>query len=92
MTQNQFYKELAVQGGQFDFRTAQYEGMIGISPDSVVIWVDNIGFGEEKADNEPMHYGEFKNVGELLEHFKVDGRLFVESVLPEIDILCRLLT
>ena len=57
MTRNQFYEELAVTGGQFNFRTAMYEGMIGISPNSLVIWVDNIGFGESNIDDEPMCFG-----------------------------------
>ncbi|MBO5976462.1 MAG: hypothetical protein J6P94_04735 [Oscillospiraceae bacterium] len=92
MTRNQFYEELAVTGGQFNFRTAMHEGMIGISPNSLVIWVDNIGFGESKIDDEPMCFGEFQSIGELLDSFKVDGKLFSESVLPEIDKLYRLLT
>jgi hypothetical protein len=80
MTKNHFKSTLNVSGGQFDFQTDKHEGMIGISPASVVIWVDDI----DADRDEPKNIGEFKNIDELLEKFNVDGEPFVVTILPKI--------
>lgn len=80
MTKNHFKSALSVSGGQFEFQTDKHEGMIGISPASVVIWVDDI----DADGDEPKNIGEFKSVNELLEKFNVDGESFVATILPEI--------
>jgi len=88
MTRDRFKSELSIRGGQFDFQTDRHEGMIGINPSSIVIWVDDIS-----ADgDEPKYIGEFKDVDELLEEFKVDGESFATNVLPKIIKLNMLLT
>lgn len=88
MTKNHFKSVLNVSGGQFNFQTDKHEGMIGISPASVVIWVDDIGAEGE----EPKNIGEFKSISELLEKFKVDGEDFVVNILPQITELSMLKT
>lgn len=88
MTKDQFKSVLSVSGGQFYFQTDRHEGMIGISPASVVIWVDDIGTDRD----EPKHIGEFNNVSDLLDEFEVDGESFVENILPEITKLNMLRT
>lgn len=88
MTKDQFKSVLSVSGGQFTFQTDRYEGMIGISPASVVIWVDDIGSNRD----EPKHIGEFTNVSDLLEKFKIDGEPFVVNILPKITKLNMLRT
>lgn len=88
MTKDQFKSILSVSGGQFTFQTDRYEGMIGISPASVVIWVDDIG----SDSDEPKHIGEFNNVSDLLDEFKLDGESFVVNILPKITKLNMLLT
>jgi hypothetical protein len=88
MTKNHFKSILNVSGGQFYFRTDKHEGMIGISPASVVIWVDDI----DADGDEPKNIGEFKSVNELLEKFDLDGNLFVADVLPQITKLNMLRT
>lgn len=80
MTKNHFKSVLNVSGGQFVFQTDKHEGMIGISPASVVIWVDDIGADGEEQKN----IGEFKSVNELLEKFNVDGEPFAVIILPKI--------
>ena len=88
MTKDQLKSVLDVDGGQFDFQTDNHEGMIGISPASVVIWVDDIDADGE----EPKNIGQFKSVTELLEQFKVDGEPFVVNILPHIKKLNMLTT
>ena len=86
MTKEKFKKVLDVQGGQFEFETDQNEGMIGISPSQVVIWVDDLGF----CEGEPEYIGYYRSVDELLEKFKVNGKPFAETLLPEIGKLHRI--
>ena len=88
MTKDHFKSILDISGGQFDFQTDKHEGMIGISPASVVIWVDDI----DADGDEPKYIGEYKNVNELLEKFNVDGKPFVVNVLPQITKLNMLRT
>lgn len=88
MTKDQFKSILNVSGGQFNFQADRYEGMIGISPANVVIWVDDIDTDRE----EPKNIGEFKSVSDLLEKFNVDGESFVVNILPKITNLKMLRT
>lgn len=94
MTKSQLKTMLNVIGGQFVFATNRHEGMIGVSPAGVVIWVDDAGFGTPKNsrddDSEPRNAGEYRSIDEMLSNFKVDGKLFVEAVLPEIEELNRI--
>lgn len=96
MTNEQFRSAINVTGGQFDFETDKYEGMVGVSHSSVVIWVDDIGYSKPSGDTddgtEPRNIGYYKSSDDLLEQFKVDGILFSDSVLPEIKELVRILT
>lgn len=95
MTKNYFENTLNVYGGQFTFFTNQYEGMIGVSPSRVVIWVDDKGFGELNGDDEdlePRNIGVFESVNELLLKFKVDGKPFIEFLLPDIKELNQIYT
>ena len=86
MTKEEFKKVLDVQGGQFDFQIGRYEGMIGISPSQVVIWVDDSDF----CKGEPEFIGYYRSVDELLEKFQVKGQLFAETLLPKIGKLHRI--
>ena len=88
MTKDQFKIALSVSGGQFTFQADRYEGMIGITPANVVIWVDDIG----SDSDEPKNIGEFNSVSDLLEKFNVDGESFVASILPRIKSLNMLRT
>lgn len=94
MTKETLKDILSGAGGQFVFSTDQHEGMIGITPASVVIWVDKIGYNNAEAEDEaePQNAGKFKNVDELLEAFKVDSVLFSEKILPQVETLNRILT
>ena len=88
MTKDHFKSLLNVSGGQFAFQTDRHEGMIGISPASVVVWVDDI----DADGDEPKYIGEYKSVNELLEKFKVDDEHFVANILPKITNLNMLKT
>lgn len=85
MTKDRIKEILNISGGQLDFRTGKHEGMFGISPNKIVVWVDDVGFSDSENDNaEPKNIGEFATVEEMLAQFRVDGELFADVVLPEI--------
>ena len=86
MTKEEFKSVLDVQGGQFDFQIGRYEGMVGITPSQVVIWVDDTDFYK----GEPEYIGYYRSVDELLEKFRVKGKPFAETLLPEISELHRI--
>ena len=46
MKRDDFKNALARTGGQFVFYTDTHEGMIGITPSRIVIWVDYLGFSK----------------------------------------------
>lgn len=94
MNREQFKKTVDVVGGQFTFETEKYEGMIGVTPARIVIWVDDRGFSSQSVEDdesEPKNVGEFKNADDLLETFAVDGMKF-ELLLPEIKSLSVMMT
>lgn len=87
MTKDRIKEILSISGGQFDYRTGKYEGMLGVSPNSIVVWADDVGFSNATNDNddaEPRNVGEFATVDEMLAQFRVDGELFADVVLPDI--------
>ena len=88
MTKKQFESVLDVQGGQFEFRTDRYEGMVGVSPSAVVIWVDYLNVN----GHEPKYVGSYGSIRELLEAFYVEGQAFATAILPEISGLNLLIT
>ena len=96
MTKEQLAKTLNVSGGQFRYFTETKEGMISMCPENVFAWVDDKGYStsesNEGEDDEPKNMGLFESVQEMLEQFKVDGALFSESVLPNIEELKRIYT
>ena len=83
---------LSIGGGQFDFFTDKHEGMIGVDPSKIVIWVDEKGFSVSPGEGEPKNYGEFKTIDDLFSGFMVDGLPFVDAVLPDIPKLIQLYT
>lgn len=89
MTKEQIKKTLNVSGGQFRLSTKTQEGMIGVCPANVFIWVDDKGSGNPEnrgnSNKGPKNVGIFESVQEMLEQFKVNGVLFSESVLPDIE-------
>lgn len=85
MTKEKFINTLDVTGGSFVFETDIYEGFIGVSPNGIVIWVDDVGFGGLEGRDEPRNIGEYADTSELLSGFVVDGIGFREKVLPAID-------
>ena len=90
MKVEQFEQKLRVNGGQFYFSTNKHEGMIGVSPSKVLIWVDAIGFSEGGGESIPRNVGEYECVDELLKVFFVDGEKFVDSILPKIESLSKI--
>lgn len=95
MTKEQFKSKFNISGGQFVFNTDKHEGMIGISPLKVFIWVDVRGWANKpnvNDDLEPSNIGEFETVDELLSSFKVGEKLFSEFVLPNINKLNQIYT
>jgi len=92
MTKDQFEEKLCINGGQFEFNTNIYEGMIGITPSKIVIWVDKVGYSNSENEDEPKYIGEFESVEELLDTFMVADKSFAKSVLPEIASLIPILS
>lgn len=92
MTKDRFREALNINGGQFDFFTEKHEGMIGVSPTKIVIWVDGTGYSKKAEETEPKNIGEYESVDELLGNFRVDGGIFADNVLPEITKLNKLLS
>ena len=88
MTKEQIKKTLNVSGGRFRLSTKTQEGMIGVCPENVFIWVDDKGRGNPEnrgnGNDGPRNIGLFGSVQEMLEQFRVDGAFFSESVLPDI--------
>ena len=70
--------------------------MIGVCQAKVFIWVDDKGRGNPEnrgnGNDGPRNIGFFGSVQEMLEQFMVDGVLFSESVLPNIEELERIYT
>ena len=94
MTKEQLAKTLNVSGGQFGF-TETKEGMISMCPENVFAWVDDKGYSTSESNEgegvgRTEERGLFESVQEMLEQFKVDGALFAESVLPNIEELKRI--
>ena len=85
-----------VSGGRFRLSTKTQEGMIGVCQAKVFIWVDDKGRGNPEnrgnGNDGPRNIGFFGSVQEMLEQFMVDGVLFSESVLPDIEELKRIYT
>lgn len=92
MTNDLFKELLNISGGQFEFYTDKHEGMIGLSPSQIMIWVDDLGFGKITDDVEPKNIGYYNSIDDLLKTFKVDNELFADNVLPQITSLIRLLS
>ena len=90
MTKEQLEATLNVSGGQFMFSTKKQEGMIGVCPSYIFIWVDDKEGSDLTA--EPKNVGEFETIREMLEQFVVNGQPFSESVLPDIEKLEQLYT
>ena len=94
MTKEEIKKTLHVSGGRFRLSTKTQEGMIGVCQAKVFIWVDDKGRGNPEnrgnGNDGPRNIGFFGPVQEMLEQFKVDGVLFSESVLPDIEELEQL--
>lgn len=96
MTKEEIKKTLHVSGGRFRLSTKTQEGMIGVCQAKVFIWVDDKGRGNPEnrgnGNDGPRNIGFFGSVQEMLEQFMVDGVLFSESVLPDIEELKRIYT
>ncbi len=96
MTKEEIKKTLHVSGGRFRLSTKTQEGMIGVCQAKVFIWVDDKGRGNPEnrgnGNDGPRNIGFFGSVQEMLEQFMVDGVLFSESVLPNIEELERIYT
>ena len=96
MTKEQIKRILNVSGGRFRLSTKTQEGMIGVCPENVFIWVDDKGRGNPEnrgnGNDGPRNIGFFGSVQEMLEQFMVDGVLFSESVLPDREELKRIYT
>ena len=96
MTKEEIKKSLHVSGGRFRLSTKTQEGMIGVCQAKVFIWVDDKGRGNPEnrgnGNHGPRNIGFFGSVQEMLEQFMVDGVLFSESVLPNIEELERIYT
>ena len=92
MTKDQFKESIGGIGGEFNFYTADYEGLIFATPTRAFIWVDFNGYRTADVVDEPKNIGDYNSVDELLDAFEVDGVLFSESVLPKITTLSQVYT
>ena len=94
MTREDFLKTIKTPG-TFMFKTDKKEGLVSTGLEDAFIWVDERGFSDPSVDigkgREPRNMGVYENTDEMLRLFRVDGELFAEAVLPQIQELSQIL-